>query len=81
MEEMKPSGNRNPHKNKYIVTKLQSSSPKRRLPIALLVAIILVVVGVLLAVLIPTYMRGKGKPESNSGKMCYLFIAHCDAYS
>ena len=81
MEEMKPSGNRNPRKNKYIVTKLQSSSPKRRLLIALLVAIILVVVGVLLAVLIPTYMRGKGKPESSSGKLCYLFISHCDANS
>ena len=48
---------------------------------AILVAIILVVVGVLLAVLIPTYMRGKGKPEGSSGKLCYLFIAHCDANS
>ena len=81
MEEMKPSGNRNPCKNKYIVTVPQSSSPKRRLLMAILVAIILVVVGVLLAVLIPTYMRGKGKPESSSGKLCYLFISHCDANS
>ena len=81
MEEMKPSGNRNPRKNKYIVTTLQSSSLKRRLLIAILVAIIIVVVGVLLAVLIPTYTRGKGQPKSSSGKLCYLFIAHCDAYS
>ena len=79
MEEMKPSWNRNPRKNKYIVTKLQSSSPKRRLPIAILVAIILVVVGVIFALLISTYMRGKGKPESTSGKMCYVFIVCCDA--
>ena len=81
MKDMKPSGNRNPHENKYIVTVSQSSSPKRRFLIAILVAIILVVVGVLLAVLIPTYMRGKGKPESSSGKLCYLFISHCDANS
>ena len=81
MEEMKPSGNRNPCKNKYIVTVPQSSSPKRRLLMAILVAIILVVVGVIFALLISTYMRGKGKPESTSSKMCYLFISHCDAYS
>ena len=76
MEEMKPSWNRNPRKNKYIVTKLQSSSPKRRLPIAILVAIILVVVGVLFALLISTYMRGKGKPESPVVRcvMCSLFV-------
>ena len=80
MKDMKPSGNRNPHENKT-VTVSQSSSPKRRFLIAILVAIILVVVGVLLAVLIPTYMRGKGKPESTSGKLFYLFIAHCDANS
>ena len=61
------------------MTVSQSSSPNRRLLMAILVAIILVVVGVLLAVLIPTYMGGKGKPESTSGKMCYVFIVRCDA--
>ena len=81
MKDMKPSEDRNPHENKYVVTVSQSSSPKRRLLIAILVAVILVVVGVLLAVLIPTYMRGKGKPKSSSGKLFYLFIAHCDANS
>ena len=79
MKDMKPSEDRNPHGNKYVVTVSQSSSPKRRLVI--LVVVILVVVGVLLAVLIPTYMRGKGKPKSSSGKLFYLFIAHCDANS
>ena len=76
MKEMEPSEDKNPHSNKYIVTVSQSSSPNRRLLMAILVAIILVVVGVLLAVLIPTYMRSKGKPKSSSGKLCYLFIAH-----
>ncbi len=63
------SGERNANGNKYVVAVMPSRSPNRRCLVFILVVVALVAIAVLLATLIPIYVKSSRKDKSNHGKL------------
>ena len=61
------SGEGNKKGSRYVVAVTPSSSPNRRFLVFILAAVALVTL-VLLATIIPIYVKGSGKNKSNHGK-------------